>query len=375
MELGEISTTALMDALFSQSGVGVAVCGADGRLQEFNGALEAMVGPALPLCAHQDWVHAFHLFDSTGSRPLRPEEVPLVRAFRGEVVVDEVIVSRPPGRPERRFRCTAAPLVNDRGAGGALVLVTEVVEPADDPMPALAAQLARYQTRMSRLSELSVRVSTLAGHQVRTPLTIMQSHVELLEGEAEELPESARRSLAAIRRGLTSLTDATTALSLANELANASDPSLEAVDLLDVAQRATVSVRAAHPSWEVRITTGSRHHVPTHADPWWVRRAIVALVDAMPGSGAVAGVALELLDHGDLVGVRVTQLGPGASPPDDVVRTWTGRGDSSTDACGLGLALAEAVALAHDGQVEVCATPGGPTATLLLSRTPGPVSP
>ena len=40
MELGDISTTALMDVLFSQRGVGVAVCGSDGRLQELNAALE-----------------------------------------------------------------------------------------------------------------------------------------------------------------------------------------------------------------------------------------------------------------------------------------------------------------------------------------------
>lgn len=372
MELGDISGTVLMDALFSQRGVGVAVCGTDGRLQEFNAALEELVGPPLPLCAYEDWVHAYHLFDATGTRRLRPEEVPLVRAFRGEVVADEVIVSRPPGEPVRRLRCTAAPLRNERGAAGALVLVTLVEQHADDAAPVTAAQLARYRSRMSRLQELSVRVATLASHRIRTPLTVIQSHVELLEMDAPDLPEPVRRSLAAIGRGLASLTEATTALTLANELAHASDPTLEPVDLLDLAHQAVRAVVITRPTQEVCVAPGSRHEVPTSADPWWVRRAVVTLLEVLLGPGTEGGVVVELLDHGDVVGVRLTRFGPAPSSTDDVVRAWSGRGDSSTGPTGLGLALAEAVALAHDGHLEVDATPTGPRATLLLSRAPEP---
>ncbi len=368
----DISSDALLDALFSQRDVGVGVCGVDGRLQEFNSALESMMGPALPLSSQPEWAPAYHLFDASGRRPLRTDEIPLVRALSGEVVVDAAITMRRPDQPMRHLRCTAAPLLDGDQAAGALVLVTEVDEHAENPAATSAAQLARYRLRMSRLQELSLRVATIANHQIRTPLSVIQGHLELLEDEVDDLPKDARRALPAIRRGVTALTDALTALTRANDLANATDPSLEAIDLVDVARRATVLVRAGHPVQRMHLTAGTKPYLPTNADPLWVRRAIVALNDALIGPDVDTDVALDVLDYGDTVGGRLTRLGHCANAPADLTRHSTARGDSTTNPRGLGLALAQAVALAHDGHVEIAETPTGMTATLLLSRVPQP---
>jgi signal transduction histidine kinase len=374
MESMDISSDTLLDALFSQARVGVGVCGVNGRLQEFNSALESMMGPALPRSSQLEWAPAYHLFDASGRRPLRPDEIPLVRALAGEIVIDAAITTRRPDQPVRHLRCTAAPLLEGDHAAGALVLVTEVDEHVDDPATTLDAQLARQQLRTSRLQELSLRVATITNHQIRTPLTAIQGHLELLEDDVDDLPESARRSLAAIRRGVTSLTDALTALTRANDLANATDPSLEAIDLLDVARSATTLVRAGHPMQRVHFIAGTNPDLPTNADPLWVRRAIVALNDALIGPDVDTDVALEVLDYGDMVGVRLTRLGHGAHTSADVSKHWTARGDSTTDPRGLGLALAEAVALSHDGRVEIAETPLGMSAVLLLPRVPQPPS-
>lgn len=367
-------SSAFLDALFTQDRVGVGVCGVGGRLQAFNSALESMLGPALPHSPALEWAPAYHLFDAHGRRPLRPDEIPLVRALAGEVVIDAAITTRRPDQPVRHLRCTAAPLLDGGQAAGALVMVTEVAEHADDPVATLGAQLARYRLRMSRLQELSLRVATMTNHQIRTPLTVIQSHLELLEEEAGDLPESARRALPAIRRGVAALTDTLTELTRANDLANATDPSLEAIDLVDVARRAAILVRAHHPMQRVHLTIGTNRYVPTNADPFWVRRAIVALNDALIWPDVDTDVALEVLDHGDMVGVRLTRLGPGANTPADRNMTWTAPGDSTTSPRGLGFALAEAVALSHDGRVEIAETATGMNATLLLSRVPQPPS-
>jgi hypothetical protein len=59
-----------------------------------------------------------------------------------------------------------------------------------------------------------------------------------------------------------------------------------------------------------------------------------------------------------MVGVRLTWLGHGANTSADVSKhRTTARGDSTTNPRGLGLALAEAVALSHDGRVEIAETP------------------
>jgi K+-sensing histidine kinase KdpD len=367
-------SNALVDALFSQCRVGVGVCDGDGRLQEFNSALESMVGPALCQSSQQEWAPAYHLFDASGRRPLRPDEVPLVRALAGETVTDAAITTRRPGQPVRHLRCTAAPLVDGEQTTGALVVVTEVAEHDDDPAAMVDAQLARYWQRISRLQELSFRVATIANHQVRTPLTVIQAHLELLEDAVDDLPESARRALPAIRRGVTSLTDALTALTRANDLANAADPTLEAVDLVDVVRRASTLARASHPLLRIHLRRGTRSPVPTNADSLWVRRAIVALTDVLIEADLDADVALDVLDDGDMVGVRLSRRGHGADAATDLAGSWTSHGDSSTSPRCLAWALAEAVALAHDGRVEIAETPTGLSATLLLARVPQPPS-
>lgn len=292
---------ALLDALFSQCRVGVGVCDVDGRLQEFNSALEEMVGPVLPHSSQHEWAPAYHLFDASGRRPLRPDDNPLVRALGGELVTDAAITTRRPDQPVRHLRCTAAPLLDGDRAAGALVLVTEVAEHVEDPAATLDAQLARYQLRMSRLQELSLRVATIANHQIATPLMVIQGNLELLEDEIDDHPGNVRRALAPIRRGLTALTEALTALTCANDLANATDPSLRPVDLVDVARRAIILAGAGHPMQRVHLFTGTTSYLPTNADPFWVRRAIVALNEALIGPDVDTDVALDVLDYGDTV--------------------------------------------------------------------------
>lgn len=366
-------SNSLLNVLLGQSLVGVGVCDVDGRLQEFNPVLESMVGPALPHSSHQEWVPAYYLFDASGQRPLRPDEIPLVRALAGEIVTDAVITTRRPGQPVRHLRCVAAPLLDGDHAAGALVLVTEFTG-YDDDLEAVDVQLAHYWKRMKRLQELSSRVATIANHQIRSPLTVIQAHLELLEDAVDDLPDSACRVLPAIRRGVSSLTDALTALSRANDLANAADPTLETVDLVDVAQRAAVLVRATHPMLRVHLATATESCVPANADPLWVRRALAALTDALVGPDLDADVALDVLDDGDTVGVRVTRLGPGSDSSAALTESWTSHADSTTSPRSLSLALAETVAMAHDGRVEIAETSTGMSATLLVSRVPQPLS-
>lgn len=368
-----IISNPLLDALFSQCRVGVGVCDADGHLQRFNSALESMVGPALCHSSRQEWARAYFLFDASGRRPLRPDEVPLARALAGEIVTDADITTRRPGQPVRHLRCTAAPLLDGNQSAGAFVLVTEVAEHDDGPAARLDAQLIHYSQRINRLQELSHRVATIANHQVRGPLTVIQAHLELLEDMVDDLPRNAHRALPAIRRGVTSLTDALTALTRANDLANAADPALEAIDLADVARRATMLIRAAHPLLRVRLAGETKSYVPTNADPMWVRRAIAALYDALIGSDVDIDVVLDVLDDGDTVGVRLSRVGHGSDTPGTLTENWMAHGDATTSARSLGLALAEAVALAHDGRVEIAETPAGTSASLLLSRVPQPL--
>lgn len=105
----------------------------------------------------------------------------------------------------------------------------------------------------------------------------------------------------------------------------------------------------------------------------WVRRAIAALYDALIGSDVDIDVVLDVLDDGDTVGVRLSRVGHGSDTPGTLTENWMAHVDATTSSRSLGLALAEAVALAHDGRVEIAETPAGTSASLLLSRVPQPL--
>jgi diguanylate cyclase (GGDEF)-like protein/PAS domain S-box-containing protein len=120
----------LLDAVLETVDVGVVACDADGHLTLFNRAargfhgLDAEHGLALAdLPAHYD------LYGEDGLTPLGPEQVPLVRALRGECVQDAGMPIRVPGAAPRRLLASGRAL---HGAGGerlgAVVAMKDVTE-------------------------------------------------------------------------------------------------------------------------------------------------------------------------------------------------------------------------------------------------------
>lgn len=371
MDVANALGETLVDALWNQQHVGVGVCDANGQLQEFNPALEEMIGPALTRSCSTEWVGQYHLFDTAGRRPLRHDDLPLARALAGEAISDAQFTTRAPGEPVRHFRCTAAPLTRDSHVTGAIMLITEVAEHGHDLAATIDAQVARYRRRLAGLQQLSARVARIANHQMRTPLTVIQAHLELLEDDLDH-PDTARRNLPAIRRGLTSLNCALTALSTANDLAQATDPDLQAVDLLEIARRAVVVARAAHPGHHLHVHDHDADHLPATGDAQWVRRALVALIEAMLHPTEATEISLTAIDFHDAVGVRLTRPGHDDPTLEDPIRDWASRADFTTDPRCLGLVLAEAVALAHDGGIDIRHTPASASVTFLISREPHP---
>lgn len=367
----DVAEDALVEALFEQRHVGVAVCDRSGRLLRFNSALESMVGPAVH-SSQDTWASAYRLLDASGAPPLTPGEAPLARALAGEIVLDTPITMRRPGEPVRHLHCTTTPLRQGRRITAALVLVTEVTEvtgDGDDPAADHKTRATRHRQQMNQMQEVSVRLAALANHQIRTPLTVIRGHVELLEADADHLPAPARRALPAIKSGVDSLTEALTALSHASDLAHATDPTLEPIDLIDVAERAITQARTVHPDISVHLSTSPRGSVPVSADPLWVRRAIAALIDAVCDSTSGTAVAVHVIEDGDRVRVSLSPAGAPQAPSVDAKLTHS-PGDSTAIPHGLGMLLAQTVALAHDGGLDIAESHAGTTVTLLLSREP-----
>ncbi|GIE75623.1 hypothetical protein Aph02nite_15730 [Actinoplanes philippinensis] len=120
---------AFLQALLDSLDAGVAACGSDGRLAQFNAAMREIHGLAqLPIGA-ESWARTYHLVEADGRTPMAPEAVPLARAWTGETVQHEEMVVCAPDRPPRRFLANARPIDTADGRRlGAVVAMHEITD-------------------------------------------------------------------------------------------------------------------------------------------------------------------------------------------------------------------------------------------------------
>lgn len=120
----------LLDAVLETVDVGVVACDADGHLMLFNRAARAFHGldadSALP---QADWPARYDLYGEDGLTPLAPEQIPLVRALRGERVMDAGMTIHVPGGARRRLLASGRALHGTAGEPlGAVVAMKDVTE-------------------------------------------------------------------------------------------------------------------------------------------------------------------------------------------------------------------------------------------------------
>src|SRR5205823_5342318 len=80
--------TQLMEAVLHSMGEGVVVAGVDGRFILFNPAAEALLGVGLTDASPDKWSDLYGIFHPDAKTPFLAEELPLVRALRGEATDD-----------------------------------------------------------------------------------------------------------------------------------------------------------------------------------------------------------------------------------------------------------------------------------------------
>jgi PAS domain S-box-containing protein len=136
-----------LQALLDSLDVGVAACDSDGRLTLFNHAMrEIHQGDARPLPAGE-WSEEYDLYGPDGAT-LTEDELPLVRAFRGDIVDRQHIQVAPHGGTPHHYHANARPIETPDGRRlGAVVALHDitdqrVVERSRDVRYAVARALA-----------------------------------------------------------------------------------------------------------------------------------------------------------------------------------------------------------------------------------------
>lgn len=174
-----------LERALQNTAVGLAACDSEGRLTLLTPVLQEIVGHGFEPVVEQDYTATFDLVDEVGE-PLAVDRIPLVRARRGEHVRDELVTARRPDGVTVHLRCNAAPLEDEWGdITGAVVLVQDVT-----------AELAAREQAADERRQILERVN----HEIRTPLSTLLGHLELLEDAAVPLPPRVETSLRAIGR-------------------------------------------------------------------------------------------------------------------------------------------------------------------------------
>lgn len=208
-------------ALMSRAGIAVAALDDSERVSMASPSLKHLLNRSFADMTATSLAEQFHLYDEDGTRLLEPHEVPIVRAARGEIVEDEIVTVRTPGQPVRYLRVNAIPIVGvDGSRQGAWAITSDVTR---------VVAAAR--------GELSRSLAETVNHTLRTPLTTLLGHAELLLDDRDALPQRTQRSLEAMSKAGRRLNDVVTWISEWIDLALPPDQEPRRIDLAEYLDR------------------------------------------------------------------------------------------------------------------------------------------
>ncbi|MER6913001.1 ATP-binding protein [Streptomyces sp. NPDC000594] len=264
-------------------------------------------------------------------------------------------------QPVRLVRTTAAQLTEQD-------LTRRIPVQGRDDIAALAETFNAMLDRLERAFAAQREFADDAGHELRTPITIVRGHLELMGDDPAEREETVRIVMEELDRMSRIVED----LLLLAKAVRPDFVTPEPVQLGELTADVFVKARAlGDRSWQLAEAVDAEIRL----DPQRITQAMVQLAQnavqhTLPGQR----VAIGSRSREDGIELYVADSGPGVTAQDAEViferfrRGTAARGTRATGA-GLGLAIVKAIAVGHGGQVELRTTEGqGATFVLVLPR-------
>ncbi len=112
----KLTQQSILAAVLESMGEGVVVANAQGRFQLFNPMAEQLLGLGSSEIPPEQWSSHYAIFLPDGTTPFPTNELPLVRALRGEAVDNvEIVVRRSPSAPGIILNVTGRPIKSPDG--------------------------------------------------------------------------------------------------------------------------------------------------------------------------------------------------------------------------------------------------------------------
>jgi heavy metal sensor kinase len=221
------------------------------------------------------------------------------------------------------------------------------------------ATLARLESAVTSLS----RFAADASHELRTPVAVVRASAELaLRREREpDAYRDALREIAAESERMTQLVE--DLLFLARRDTTGEAMALSPVDLREIIGAALQELRSLAEAKGVTLRfTPSPAQMPIAGNEPALRRLFLALLDnALKYSPAGAEVAVSVESREGRVVARIQDRGIGIAAvdlPHIFERFYRAAQSRTGEGHGLGLSLAQSIAVAHNAVIEVSSKPG-----------------
>ncbi|MFB0833943.1 ATP-binding protein [Arthrobacter halodurans] len=327
----------LRDVVIKTITEGIIVVGSDGRFILQNQTSRDWLGP-IPEDVGQ-WGDEIGVTTASGEK-LRGEDLPLSRALRGEIVQRAEMTIPRPGGGERHLSVDAVPLAL----------------PGEDSHGAVA--VFRDITEDRRQREHLTRFASVVAHDLKTPLTVFDGWLELLEEEGRDAV-ARERAVASMQRASGKMNRLISDL-LTYSLARNGDnhPTVIDVGAMAYAVAEPVVVLARKRGTPVRLDVSARGLV--YADRKLLEQLLANLLGnavkyADPDRPVQIEVASRPADEPGWIAVQVSDNGIGIPDGelegvfDEFRRASNGMARASGS--GLGLAICRRIVQGHGGTI------------------------
>jgi PAS domain S-box-containing protein len=334
---------------------GVVVADTNGKFLLFNAAAERFIGIGAVDASPDQWSHQYGSFLPDGVTLFPAEELPLVRAMRGQNVDDVELFIRNPNVPEGRLlSITGRPLKGEDGSlKGGVVVLHDITE-----RKRAEELMLRAKEEAERTSKFKDQFLSTMSHELRTPLNAVLGFSDLLADERYgPLNEKQRRYIDHIHTGgkhlLTLISDI---LDLSKIEAGRMELAIENLgvraafgEVLSVMQ--PLADKKSHV-----LSSSAEAELAVRADSTRFKQILMNILgNAIKFTPSGGRIELAARLEGGKVRVEVRDNGPGIAPEEqrrifEAFYRLQGSG-KKTEGTGLGLAITQRLVELHGGEL------------------------
>jgi two-component system OmpR family sensor kinase len=238
--------------------------------------------------------------------------------------------------------------------------VRPLIKGRRDEIADLGDEFDQMAQQLQKLIGAQRRLLHDVSHELRSPLARLQAAIGLVRQDPAKLDQSLERIEREVGR-LDALVGEV--LTLARLEGGTSAAASEAFDLADLVAQVAEDARFEAEATARRVTLESVEHAPVRGRAELLHRAVENVVrNALKYTAENTAVSIDLSTEKRDAVLVVSDHGPGIAP-EDLARVfepfYRGRGDTSAQGFGLGLAIAHAALAAHGGTIRAENAPAG----------------